>query len=48
MKLEQKLLNAYNELLSDAKAATKGSIEDERIDAKLCLLEQLMESEEQK
>ncbi len=45
MKLEQKLLNAYSELLTDAKAVNRGSVEDERIDAKLCLLEQLMEED---
>ena len=34
----------YQELLKEREGITLGSIEDERLDAQLCLMEQLLES----
>jgi hypothetical protein len=34
----------YQELLKDREGVELGSVEDERLDAKLCLMEQILES----
>jgi hypothetical protein len=44
---KQQLEAIYQELLEESKQVDLYSVEDERIDAKLCLLEQLLESYEE-